>query len=144
MQNWRKINVRFHRWGDCLFFQITTRPIMASAPPIHHVQFIERIRTHLLSAPIGTPQLSSCNHVSSVSVLTSLFIKRGDNYARYSLSGGWTIYSQQPAIKLLLACWGKWNILLLAPEPWTTVKRNPSDVVMSSKLRCISECKDYS
>lgn len=51
---------------DCLFLQITTRPIKTSNPPINPVQFLERIHTHLLSAPTGTPQLSSCNHVSSV------------------------------------------------------------------------------
>lgn len=77
---------------DCLFLQITTRPIKTSNPPINPVQFLERIHTHLLPAPTGTPQLSPCNHVSSVSVLaSSSFIQRGENFVRYSLSSGWAI-----------------------------------------------------
>jgi len=72
-----------------LFLQITTRPVKTSAPPINHVQFLERIHIHLLSAATGTPQLSSCNHVSSVSVLTaSSVIQRGENFARYRVTSG--------------------------------------------------------
>lgn len=51
-----------------------------SAPPLNYIQFPQRINKGFLSAPNGTPQLSSRNHVSSVFVWTSSFIQRGENW----------------------------------------------------------------